>query len=69
MKAIFFLRHNNDIDHIVPVIYKWLSKKTNQAGLIILTEDKILNDFRLLRLKEKYETIQMFHIKKFYKQK
>ncbi len=69
MKAVFFLRHNNDIDHIVPVIYKWLSNETNQAGLIILTENKILNDFRLLHLQEKYETIQMFHIEKFYNEK
>ena len=26
MKALFFLRHYNDIDHITPVIYKWTSK-------------------------------------------
>ena len=69
MKAVFFLRHNNDIDHIVPVIYKWLSNETNQAGLIILTEYKFLNDFRLLHLKEKYETIQMFHIENFNNEK
>ncbi|SCY77845.1 hypothetical protein SAMN05216420_11841, partial [Nitrosospira sp. Nl5] len=25
MKALFFLRHYNDIDHITPVISKWIA--------------------------------------------
>ena len=34
-KAFFFLRHNNDIDHSVPVIYKWL--KTQIKTILLMT--------------------------------
>jgi hypothetical protein len=34
-KAFFFLRHNNDIDHIVPVLHKWLSKEKIETHVIV----------------------------------
>ena len=33
--ALFFLRHYNDIDHIVPVIYKW-SKSGHRCTVVFL---------------------------------
>ena len=36
-KAFFFLRHNNDIDHVTPVLYKWLSTENIPTDIIITT--------------------------------
>ena len=44
-KAVFFLRHNNDIDHIVPVLYKWLSTENVPTDIIITTKQDFLEDF------------------------
>jgi hypothetical protein len=51
-KIFFFLRHNNDIDHIVPVIYKWLLQESIQTEVIITTNRKYLNDYRIKILKK-----------------
>ncbi|MEM0492469.1 MAG: hypothetical protein QXS02_00705, partial [Candidatus Thermoplasmatota archaeon] len=47
IKAFFFLRHNNDIDHIIPVIYKWLTIEKTPTDVIITTKRKYLKDFRV----------------------
>lgn len=45
-KLVVFLRHNNDIDHITPVLYKWL--KTGDIPVQIYLSDKsYLGDNRL----------------------
>jgi len=67
-KAFFFLRHNNDIDHITPVLYKWLESVDVQTNIIITTERKLLNDFRINFLK-KYDNVNFFHIEDFFKKK
>lgn len=60
MKALFFLRHYNDIDHIVPVIYKWL--ECGHHGDIILLGNKIFaHDYRIEFLRG-YENIRVCHI-------
>jgi len=51
-KAFFFLRHNNDIDHITPVLYKWLSNKKISTDIIITTDEKFLDDYRIKILKQ-----------------
>jgi hypothetical protein len=46
-KAVFFLRHHNDLDHITPVIYKWLTTTGCPADIFITTEARYLDDFRV----------------------
>jgi hypothetical protein len=60
-KAIFFLRHNNDIDHITPVLYKWLSTENIPTDVIITTKRSLLDDPRIEYLK-KYKQVRIFHI-------
>jgi len=46
-KALFFLRHYNDIDHTVPIIYKW-AMTTQLPAAIVLTGDRhYLEDYRI----------------------
>ena len=52
LKVFFFLRHNNDIDHITPVLYKWLSTENIKTDIIIPTSRDFLNDFRINFLKQ-----------------
>lgn len=51
-KAFFFLRHNNDIDHTVPVLYKWLATENIPTDIIIPTDRDLLNDDRIKFLKQ-----------------
>ena len=51
-KAFFFLRHNNDIDHTVPVLYKWLLTEDIPTDIIIPTDRNLLNDDRIKFLKQ-----------------
>ena len=47
-KGLFFLRSYNDVDHIVPIIYKWLSINKNVLINIVFTDDKrLINDYRI----------------------
>ncbi len=46
MPVLFFLRHNNDIDHISPVIYKW-SQSGHRCHVILLGKRTLINDFRI----------------------
>ena len=43
---------NNDIDHIVPVIYKWLSNEKIPVDVLITTKRKYINDFRVNILRQ-----------------
>lgn len=65
-KAFFFLRHNNDIDHITPVLYKWLSTENIQTDVIITSKKKFLNDDRIEFLK-KYKNLGIFYINDLFK--
>ncbi len=65
-KAIFFLRHNNDIDHMVPVIYKWLSSENIPTDVIITTKRNFLNDPRIEYIK-KYDHVRIVHINELFK--
>lgn len=46
MKALFFLRHYNDIDHITPVISKWI-ETGHICDIILVGNSKFLNDYRI----------------------
>ncbi|MCP5242266.1 hypothetical protein [Nitrosomonas sp.] len=45
-KALFFLRHYNDIDHITPVIVKWV-ESGNSCDIVLLKKTKLTDDFRI----------------------
>lgn len=46
MKALFFLRHYNDIDHITPIVTKW-SESGHSADVVLLGSSKFLADYRI----------------------
>lgn len=51
-KLVFFLRHNNDVDHISPVIYKWIQTKKIAADIIITSNKEFIKDYRIRYLKK-----------------
>ncbi|HKX53083.1 MAG TPA: hypothetical protein VJM47_04700 [Nitrosospira sp.] len=50
MKALFFLRHYNDIDHITPVIYKWTGKG-HTCDIVLIGNSRFRTDYRIGFLK------------------
>jgi len=67
-KILFFLRHYNDIDHIVPVIYKWLHTSQGQAHVIITTDREYLDDYRIKFL-EQFDRLVLYYITDFFEDK
>ena len=65
MKALFFLRHYNDIDHVTPVIYKWIDTG-HSCDVVLIGSSKFLNDFRIEFLR-KLQGVRVSHIKKLLK--
>jgi len=65
-KAIFFLRHNNDIDHITPVIYKWVNTKNIPTDVYIMTRREILQDYRIQFLKQQ-KNIRIIYLNDLFK--
>jgi hypothetical protein len=65
-KAIFFLRHNNDIDHMTPVIYKWVTTKNIPTDVYIMTNKDILQDYRIQFLKQQ-KNIRVIHLNDLFK--
>ncbi|HLP81599.1 MAG TPA: hypothetical protein VK141_06385 [Nitrosomonas sp.] len=51
MKALFFLRHYNDIDHVTPVIYKWI-QSGHQCDVVLIGSPKFRRDFRVQYLSQ-----------------
>jgi len=51
-KVVFFLRHNNDIDHITPIIYKWITTKNVATDIIITSDSSLLEDYRIKYLQQ-----------------
>jgi len=62
MKALIFLRHYNDIDHITPVIYKW-AESGHHADIILLGNSKLSRDYRIEFLRG-CKNMRVSHIKK-----
>lgn len=46
MKALFFLRHYNDIDHITPVISRWIAAG-HTCDVVLIGNSRFKNDFRI----------------------
>ena len=49
MKALFFLRHYNDIDHITPVVHKWI-ERGHTCDVVLVGEAHFREDFRVVYL-------------------
>lgn len=64
MKALFFLRHYNDIDHVVPVVYKWASLDAGPADVVVTTDRERLEDHRI-QLLRRFDSVTIRHIDDF----
>ena len=60
MKALFFLRHYNDIDHITPVIYKWVDSG-HTCDIVLIGRSRFRNDYRIEFLR-KLNGVRMAYI-------
>jgi hypothetical protein len=49
MKALFFLRHYNDIDHITPVVHKWI-ERGHTCDVVLMGAKYFRDDFRVVYL-------------------
>jgi len=47
MRVVFFLKHYNDIDHVVPVVHEGVTTDAFDAEVIVTTDDSYLDDYRL----------------------
>ena len=61
MKALFFLRHYNDIDHITPVIYKW-AISGHSCNVVLIGSAKFRRDYRIQFLKQ-LSGVRVAHIR------
>ena len=61
MKALFFLRHYNDIDHITPVIVKWV-ERGHVCDIVMIGKKRFDGDYRIEFLK-KLEGVQIAHLR------
>ncbi len=61
MKALFFLRHYNDIDHITPVIFKWV-ESGHVCDVVLIGHRNIRNDYRIAFLR-KLTGVRLAHIR------
>lgn len=46
MKALFFLRHYNDIDHVTPVVSKWIDSG-HSCDVVLIGNVKFRSDYRV----------------------
>ena len=65
-KLLVFLRSYNDIDHIVPVIYKWLSMEDVPVAAVLTAERSLLEDYRLQFLTQ-FSNFKLHHLSDFSK--
>lgn len=49
VKALFFLRHYNDIDHITPVVHKWVGRG-HVCDVVLLGDPGFMQDYRIVYL-------------------
>lgn len=64
MKALFFLRHYNDIDHVTPVIYKWIGSG-HQCDVVLIGSTQFRRDFRIKYLSQ-LEGVRVAHMKELF---
>jgi hypothetical protein len=63
-KLAFFLRHNNDIDHMIPVAYALAQSGRHELHLVVCTHPAYLDDARL-KLLEPFDNVRFHHIMDF----
>jgi len=63
-KIVFFMRDYNDIDHLVPVIYKILSLKFCSVSIVFTTDIHFKDDYRIHFLKTLGD-ISIHHVSEF----
>ncbi|SDY37328.1 hypothetical protein [Nitrosomonas halophila] len=61
MKALFFLRHYNDVDHITPVITRWI-ESGNTCDVVLIGFDRFQHDYRIAHLSQ-YASVRLAHIR------
>lgn len=61
MKALFFLRHYNDIDHITPVIAKWV-ERGHVCDIVMISKKRFDGDYRVEFLK-KLKGVRIAHLR------
>ncbi len=61
MKALFFLRHSDDIDYITPVIYKW-AKSGHACDVVLIGDVRLINDYRIQFL-NRISDVRVAHIR------
>lgn len=61
MKALFFLRHYNDIDHITPVIFKW-AESGYICDIVLIGSRNTRSDYRIEFL-SKLSGVRVDHIR------
>jgi hypothetical protein len=61
MKALFFLRHYNDVDHITPVITRW-AETGHTCDVVLIGFDRFKDDYRIKHL-QSFEKITVAHIR------
>jgi hypothetical protein len=64
MKALFFLRHYNDIDHVTPIIYKWIGSG-HQCDVVLIGSTQFRRDFRIKYLSQ-LEGVRVAHMKELF---
>ncbi len=64
MKALFFLRHYNDIDHVTPVIYQWI-KSGHQCDVVLIGSTAFRRDFRIKYLSQ-LEGVRVAHMRELF---
>jgi hypothetical protein len=67
-KAIVFLRQDNDIDQIVPILYKWLAMEDIYIHIVITTLPDYLKDYRINFLKQS-KNLKVHYIEDFLSEK
>ena len=63
-KLLVFLRAYNDIDHITPILYKWLSITDIPVVVVITTQESFLHDYRIEFLRQ-FQNLTLHHIDHF----
>lgn len=61
MKALFFLRHYNDIDHITPVITKWV-EWGHVCDIVMIGKKRFAGDYRIEFLKN-LDGVRIAHLR------
>ena len=61
MRALFFLRHYNDIDHMTPVIAKWI-ESGHSCDVVLLGKTSFKKDFRVEYLR-KLTGVRVAHVR------